>query len=221
MCTIIMNWSSKISIKNIKYKLNEQQYNETGSPARCWATNNGRPVRCCKTLWEEGIRGTTAAASWAVTRWTPGALSTREIETPYLLKGKYRDNGNSGAAWVYSFIVVVISSIYFLIFSIFISLWNSRFTCLSFLRIRVLIFSASKCPDNFYCSSSSLTLDCEEMVISNNFLKWFSPTVICLLYLVWSLPCQSSSYSTAASAAHWWSAQPGPPMTALMWLTLC
>ena len=43
-----------------------------------------------------------------MTIWTPGALSIRERETPYLLQGKYRDNGNSGAVWVYTFLVVVI-----------------------------------------------------------------------------------------------------------------
>ena len=31
---------------------------------------------------------------------TPGALSSREREMPHLLKGKYMDNGNSGAARV-------------------------------------------------------------------------------------------------------------------------
>ena len=45
-------------------------------------------------------------------RQTPGALSSHEQETPYPMKGKYRNNGNSSTAWVYTFLVVVISSIY-------------------------------------------------------------------------------------------------------------
>ena len=104
-------------------------------------------------------------------RWTPGALLIHERNTPYLLKWKYRGNGNSAAAWVYTFIVVVISSFYFLVSSIFLSLWNRCSIFLSFLSIRVVIFSASKCPDNFDCSSLSLILDCEEPVIFVKFLK--------------------------------------------------
>ena len=166
-------------------------------------------------------RGITNTTSWSVTRHTPIALSSRERETPYLLKGKYRDNENIGAAWVYTFIVVVISIIYFLIYSIFLSIWNSRSTCFSFSRIGALIFSARKRADNFDYSSWSLILDCEDPVISDNFLKRLSPTVICLFNSVWIFPCQSSSSSTSASKAHWWSAHPSPEITALIWLTLC
>ena len=36
-----------------------------------------------------------------MTRRTPGALSSREREMHHLLKGKCRENENSGAAWVY------------------------------------------------------------------------------------------------------------------------
>ena len=104
-------------------------------------------------------------------RRTSGALSICDCETPYLLKGKYRENGNSSAAWVYNFIVVVISRICFLISSIFLSIWNSRSTFLSFLRIGFLIFSASNFPVNFDYSSWSLIFYCGEPVISDNFLK--------------------------------------------------
>ena len=45
-------------------------------------------------------------------RRTPGALSSRDRETPYLLKVKYKFNVNSGSAWVYTFLVVVIYSVY-------------------------------------------------------------------------------------------------------------
>ena len=52
----------------------------------------------------------------------PGVLLSRECKTTHPLKGKLRYNGNSSAVWVYTFIFVVISIIYFLISSIFISL---------------------------------------------------------------------------------------------------
>ena len=146
-----MNEPSKICIKHVKYKLNGKQYIGTGSLARCQVVNNGLLVRWRNPLCEESIRGTTYAASWAVTRRIPGALSSLERETPYLLKRKYRDNGNSGSTWVYTFIVVVISSIYSLISSLILSLWNSRSTFLSFSSIIVRILSAIKCPDNFDC----------------------------------------------------------------------
>ena len=112
MCTISKNVSSKSIIKYIKFKLNEKQCIKTGNPTHCWAGNNGRLVRLFNPLWEERTRGHTAAASWAVTRRTPGALSSCEFETPYLLKEEYRDNVNSGTYWVGKFLVVVISSIY-------------------------------------------------------------------------------------------------------------
>ena len=70
-------------------------------PAHCRDVNIGRPVRCCKTLWERRTIGTAVAASWAVTRQTPGTLSIRERETTHLLKGKWSDNGNRVADWVY------------------------------------------------------------------------------------------------------------------------
>ena len=112
-------------------------------------------------------------------------LPIRERDTLYLLKGKYRYNGNSGSAWVYSFIVVVISSIYFRISFIFFSLWNSGSTCLSFSIIRI------KCTYNFDCSSFSLILYFEEPVVSDKFLKRLALTVILSLYVVqqWRLRC--------------------------------
>ena len=118
-------------------------------------------------------------------------------------------------------LLLCISSIYFLIYSIFISLWNSSSTFLYLSRIIALIFSASKCPENLDCSSCSLTLDCEELVMSDNFFKRLSPTFIWLLCLVWRFSFQYSSSSTSASAAHWWSTHPSPAMKALMWLKLC
>ena len=141
MCTISMNGSLNITTKHLKYKLNEQQYIETGRLARCQAVEIGRPVRCRNPLWEERPRGKTTSDYWAMTRHTPIKLSIHERDTPYILKGKYRENGNSGTVWVYNFIVVVISSIYLLISSIFISLLNSRSKLLSFSSTRVLIDS--------------------------------------------------------------------------------
>ena len=41
----------------------------------------------------------------------------------------------------------------------FLSIWNSHSTCLSFSIIRVCIFSSSKCPNFFDCSTCSLILD--------------------------------------------------------------
>ena len=183
--------------------------------------NNGRLVRFPNPLWKEMTRETTAAASWAVARRTPGALLIRERETRYLLNGEYMYNVNSGTVWLYTFLVVVISSRYFPIYSVFVSLWNSRSTCLSLLKVIVSVFSESKFPDNFYCSSFSLILYLKEPVISDKCFKRLSPTVIFSLYVVWSFSWQSSSSSKSASADHWWSAWPIPSMTDLMWLTLC
>ena len=53
-----------------------------------------------------------------MTRQTPVALYIREYKMPYLLKGKYRDNENIGSSLVYIFLVVVISSIYEVIFDL-------------------------------------------------------------------------------------------------------
>ena len=122
MCTISTNLSSKIIIRHIKYKLNEQQCIHMGNPARCQAVNNDYPVRCINPPWEERTRRTPAAAYLSVMRRTPRALSRRELKTPYLMKGKYRENGNSVSAWVYNFIPVAISIIYFLLSYIFLSL---------------------------------------------------------------------------------------------------
>ena len=131
--------------KNIKYKQNEQQYTKTRIPARCWAVYNGWTVWCRNPLWGGRSRGNTTVASWAVTIRTPDTLSRRERKTPYLLKGEYRDNGNSGAFWFYTFILVVVSSIYFLIYCISLSLWNSWSTCLHLSSIIFIIFLWSKC----------------------------------------------------------------------------
>ena len=83
-----------------------------GSSTRCRSVNNGRQGQCRNPLWEERTKGNISAASWAVTRWTPGMLLIRERKTPYLLKGEYRGNGNSGTSWVYTFLVVAVYSIY-------------------------------------------------------------------------------------------------------------
>ena len=132
----VYNKYEQIIKKNIFKKLNKQQYIKTGSLARCRAVNSGRPVGCRNSLWEQRKRGTTAAASQVAMRRTPGEFLSRANETPYFLKRNYRDNVNIGAAWVYTFIVVVISSIYFLISSIFISLWNSHVEATALLTSR-------------------------------------------------------------------------------------
>ena len=84
-----------------------------GRPARCQAVNTRGPtswkvwilqylsVRCRKPLWEGSTRVTAAAASWAVTIWTSGTLSSSERDTSHLMKGKCRDDGNSGSDCVY------------------------------------------------------------------------------------------------------------------------
>ena len=101
MYTISMSRSSKSIINHIKYKLNEQLYIETVHPAHCQSVNIDWPVRCCNPLWEGRTRATATAASWAMTRRASGVLSSHECKTHQLLKGKFRDNVNSGAAWVY------------------------------------------------------------------------------------------------------------------------
>ena len=86
---------------------------------------------------------------------------------------------------------MVISSIYFHISSIFISLWNNRSRWLSFSSLRVRIFSAINCLDNCECYSWSLILDLKEPVISVNFIKRLSSNVILSFYVVqqWRLWC--------------------------------
>ena len=57
MCTIRTNGSSKIIIKHINYKLNEQQYIKTVSLACCRAVKNGRLVRFHNPFGKKGQEG--------------------------------------------------------------------------------------------------------------------------------------------------------------------
>ena len=104
--------------KHIRDKLNEQQYIITEILFCCWFVNNGQLVWCSNPLLEERKIGSTAASSWDVTRRKPGVLSRRERETPYLMEERYRDNGNSGAAWLlWSFQAFILSFLPYLFHS--------------------------------------------------------------------------------------------------------
>ena len=75
----------KKNIKNIKYKLNEQQYTETGHSSSCQAVNIGRPVLCkgllsltLETCWDGHQARCIAVNARHPTSWR-GSSGTMEI----------------------------------------------------------------------------------------------------------------------------------------------